>query len=242
MASKRARLDRFLSANTGLPRKATRPILAQGRVLVDGCIATDTQQLIDEFSHITFDEKVIQANSPCYVMMNKPSGVVSATKDDQHKTVIDLLDRPDRDALHIVGRLDYNSTGLLLLTNDSRWSRRLMEPEKKVSKRYRVKLDKTVTQAMVKSFTEGMYFAYEDITTRPVKLTILSDYEAEVSLIEGRYHQIKRMFGRFQNEVLALHRVSVGNLILDPALAAGESRDLSPEEVNDITTTASVTD
>lgn len=235
MSSKRARLDRFLSSKTGISRKAIKPVLAQGRVIVDGCIATDTQQLIDEFTHITFDEQVLQANTPYYVMMNKPAGVVSATKDEQHKTVIDLLDRPDRNNLHIVGRLDFNSTGLLLLTNDGRWSRRLTEPDKKVSKLYRVKLADPITQATVDAFAEGMYFEYEDIITRPAELRIINDYEAEVRLTEGKYHQIKRMFGRFQNEVLKLHRIAIGNLTLDLSLAAGESRALTAEEVCSIT-------
>jgi len=242
MASKRARLSRFLSAKTGISQKAFRPILAQGRVQVDGCVATDSQQLVDEFSLITFDDQVLQANAPTYLMMNKPAGVVSATKDDQHKTIIDLLEREDRDTLHIVGRLDFNSTGLLLLTNDSRWSRQLMKPEEKVEKLYRVKLQKPLDQATVNAFAEGMYFKYEDITTRPAKLNIISDYVAEVSLTEGRYHQIKRMFGRFDNEVLELHRIAVGNLTLDLALAPGESRELSAKEVSEITITSDATD
>jgi len=242
MASKRARLSRFLSAKTGISQKAFRPILAQGRVQVDGSVATDSQQLIDEFSHITFDDQVLQANTPVYLMMNKPAGVVSATKDDQHKTVTELLDRVDCDTLHIVGRLDFNSTGLLLLTNDSRWSRQLMKPEEKVEKLYRVTLQKPLDQNTVDAFAEGMYFKYEDITTRPAKLNIISDYVAEVSLIEGRYHQIKRMFGRFDNQVLELHRIAVGNLKLDPKLAPGESRELSAKEVNEITIASDITD
>jgi len=232
MASKRARLDRFISSKAGISQKAVRPILAQGRILVDGRVATDTQQLVDEFSHIIFDDQVLQANSPRYLMMNKPKGVVSATKDDKHKTVIDLLEQADRDSLHIVGRLDFNSTGLLLLTNDGRWSRQLTEPDRKITKLYRVKLANPITQATINAFAEGMYFEYEDITTRPAQLDIISDYVAEVSLTEGKYHQIKRMFGRFQNEVLELHRIAIGNLKLDPSLAAGESRQLTAEEVN----------
>jgi len=232
MASKRARLDRFISSKAGISQKAVRPILAQGRILVDGRVATDTQQLVDEFSHIIFDDQVLQANSPRYLMMNKPKGVVSATKDDKHKTVIDLLEQADRDSLHIVGRLDFNSTGLLLLTNDGRWSRQLTEPDRKITKLYRVKLANPITQATIDAFAQGMYFEYEDITTRPAQLDIISDYVAEVSLTEGKYHQIKRMFGRFQNEVLELHRIAIGNLKLDPSLAAGESRQLTAEEVN----------
>lgn len=234
MHSKRARLDRFLSIKTGINRKAVRAVLAQGRVIVDGHIATNIQQLIDEFCHVTFDSHILQADMPHYVMMNKPVGVVSATKDEQHKTVIDLLDRPNPQSLHLVGRLDFNSTGLLLLTNDGRWSRRLMEPANKVSKRYQVRLQKPISQATVQGFAKGLYFGYEDIITRPAKLDIISDYVAEVTLIEGRYHQIKRMFGHFDNQVLALHRLAIGNLTLDSSLTAGQSRELSNNEINTI--------
>lgn len=234
MQSKRKRLDRFMSVRVGVNRRDVRLILAQGRVLVDGCVATAINQVIDKFSHVTLDDQILQENSPCYVMMNKPVGVVSATKDKQHKTVVDLLDRTDRTSLHIVGRLDFNSSGLLLLSNDGRWSRHLSTPERKVSKLYRVTLEKPITQDYIQAFAKGMYFAYEGITTRPAKLDIISDHVAEVSLVEGRYHQIKRMFGRFRNPVVKLHRIAVGNLLLDLALAPGQCRKLTEREVNNI--------
>ena len=209
-------------------------MLAQGRVCVNGKPATDMNQLIQQFTHITLDNKVLRANKPVYLMMNKPAGVVSATRDDKHKTVVDLLGRTDRESLHIVGRLDYNSSGLLLLTNDGHWSRELMSPEKKVTKLYRVKLEKPLTHEMVGAFAQGMYFAYEGITTRPAKLRLISQYVAEVSLVEGKYHQIKRMFGRFQNTVLELQRVAIGKLSLDPALSPGQCRELTTLESNTI--------
>ena len=234
MQSKRARLDRFVSGVIGINRRDVRPMLAQKRVLVDGCVATKINQVIDEFSHVMLDHRVLQANTPSYVMLNKPTGVVSATKDARHKTVIDLLDRADRESLHIVGRLDFNSSGLLLLTNDGKWSRHLTTPEKKITKLYRVTLEKPITEDYVRAFSEGMYFSFENITTLPAKLHILSDFVAEVSLVEGRYHQIKRMFGRFQNPVLTLHRIAIGNVPLDPSLAPGQSRALTECEVNNI--------
>jgi len=234
MQSKRARLDRFISEQLGINRRDVRALLAQKRVLVDGQPATDINQVVDEFSHVVFDDRILRANKPVYVMMNKPAGVVSATKDKQHKTVVDLLDRPDEEQLHIVGRLDFNSTGLLLLTNDGQWSRQLSAPENKVAKVYRVTLEKPVTEDYIKAFYEGMYFPFEDINTRPAELTIISDYVAEVSLIEGRYHQVKRMFGRFDNEVLTLHRISIGNLSLDPLLSPGKSRELTEREFDHI--------
>lgn len=234
MQSKRARLDRFISEQMGINRRDVRPLLAQKRIVVDGSPATDINHVIDEFSHVTLDDQVLQDNTPSYVMMNKPAGVVSATKDEQHRTVIDLLERPDRHHLHIVGRLDFNSSGLLLLTNNGRWSRQLTTPENNIAKLYRVTLEKPVTEAYIRVFSEGVYFPFEDITTRPAKLHIVSDYVAEVSLMEGRYHQIKRMFGRFDNEVLTLHRIAIGNLSLDPSLPPGQSRALTDREVINI--------
>ncbi len=234
MQSKRARLDRFVSGQTGINRRAVRALLAQQRILVDGAPATEINQVIDEFSHVVLDDRILQANVPRYLMMNKPAGVVSATKDERHKTVIDLLERADRHDLHIVGRLDFNSSGLLLLTNDGRWSRRLTTPENKIAKLYRVTLEKPITEDYVRAFSEGMYFSFEDITTRPAELNIISDYVAEVALMEGRYHQIKRMFGRFDNEVLTLHRMAIGNLSLESSLLPGQSRALTDREVADI--------
>lgn len=235
MQSKRARLDRFLGNHLGIKRGDVRPILASGRVAVDGVIAVNINQLIDQFTHVTLDNQVVQAHQPVYLMMNKPVGVVSATVDKRHTTVIDLLHHPDRHSLHIVGRLDFNSSGLLLLTNDGRWSRQLTTPERKIPKLYRVTLETRITEDhvedYVKAFAAGMYFAYEGITTRPAQLRIVSEHEVEVSLEEGRYHQIKRMFGRFRNKVVGLHRIAIGNLQLDPALKAGQGRELTGAEV-----------
>lgn len=234
MALNKARLDKFLAQNCQISRKNVRLILAQNRVLINGSVAHDIDEIIDNFSHISLDGKVLQDNTAYYIMLNKPIGVVSATKDLQHKTVIDLLDFPYKNELHIVGRLDLNTSGLVLMTNDSRWSERLTLPEKKVTKRYIVTLANKLSEEYVDAFADGMYFAFEGITTKPAKLTILSDYQAQVELVEGRYHQIKRMFGRFRNPVIALHRCAIGNLTLDKQLIAGESRELSEIEVSNI--------
>jgi len=225
------RLDRHLSSVLSIKRTDVRLLLAQGRVEVDGDIATDINQPITQFSQVRCDGKITQANSAHYLMLNKPAGVVSATLDSKHRTVIDLLGQHWKDQLHIVGRLDFNSTGLLLLTNDGRWSRQLSLPASKLLKRYRVTVEKALQPAYVDAFQRGFYFDYEGITTRPAQLTIRGEYEAEVGLVEGRYHQIKRMFGHFDNKVLSIHRFAVGALSLDPGLAPGESRELSATEI-----------
>ena len=231
MESKRSRLDRFISVNTGVSKKNVRTLLAKGLVKVDGVIARDIDLIVDEFSHVMLEDRVLQANKASYVMLHKPVGVVSATVDDKHKTVIDLLDRADKQNLHIVGRLDLNTSGLLLLTNDGRWSKKLMSPEHKVGKLYRVSLQNPIDESYIAAFANGMYFEYEDITTLPAMLEIVNEYTALVTLMEGRYHQIKRMFGRFRNPVVGLHRLSVGAITLDEKLLPGESRELTVDEV-----------
>jgi len=238
VAISRARLDRFISEHCQVNRKSVRLLVAQKRITVDGVIADDVAQAVDTFSHICFDHTVLQDNKAHYIILHKPIGVVCATKDEKHNTVIDLLDKQwsdtEKSSLHIVGRLDLNTSGLVLLTNDSRWSEKLTSPEHKVEKTYRVTLANPLNDDYISAFAQGMYFSYEDITTQPVKLTILSTYVAQVILTEGRYHQIKRMFGRFRNPVVALHRQAIGELILDDSLAVGESRSLVDAEVANI--------
>lgn len=228
MSISRARLDRFISDTCQINRKKVRLLLAQKRIIVDGVIATDIAQPIDKFSVIALDNDIIQQHKALYVMLHKPIGVVCATKDEQHKTVIDLLgtllSSDEKASLHIVGRLDLNTSGLVLLTNDSRWSEQLTSPKSKVAKHYLVTLKNPLSHEYIEAFAKGMYFAFENITTQPVTLKIISPYQAEVILMEGRYHQIKRMFGRFNNPVIALHRTSIGDYVLNDRLQEGKSK------------------
>ena len=231
MESKRARLDRFLAKALQIPRKQVRLLLLSGQVDVDGNPARDMDLLIDEFNTICCAGKVLQDSTPRYIMVHKPVGVVSATKDDKHKTVLELLPEAERQGLHIVGRLDLNTSGLLLLTNDSRWSEALMQPGAHVSKEYLVTLANPLNEEYAPAFAAGIYFDFEGITTAPATLEILDTCIARVELTEGKYHQIKRMFGRFRNPVVALHRRRVGGLSLDEQLPPGHWRALAPLEV-----------
>ena len=238
MAISHSRLDRFIGEYCEISRRDVRLMLAQKRITVDGQVVNDIGVIINKFSHIQLDGKTLQKHQPYYIMLHKPIGVVCATVDEQHKTVIDLLSHPAKDELHIVGRLDLNTSGLVLLTNDSRWSERLMSPEHKVAKKYFVKLEHAISkdqeQSYIDAFHKGMYFDFEDITTLPAKLQVIDEHSVEVMLFEGKYHQIKRMFGRFQNPVVGLHRTSVGSLVLDEKLAPSESRLLTDDEVKHI--------
>ncbi|MEH6559414.1 MAG: 16S rRNA pseudouridine(516) synthase [Oceanicoccus sp.] len=232
MKSKTSRLDRFVSQNSIFSLSDIRLLVAQKRILLDGHAAHSIQQKVTEFTHVVLDGNCLRDNNPVYIMLNKPRGVVSATKDLKHATVLDFIQHPQKSELHIVGRLDFNTTGLVLLTNDGAWSRKISLPETKLEKTYEVTLSKPISDECVTVFREGIHFDYENMTTRPAFLEVLSNYTARLSLTEGKYHQIKRMFGFFQNEVLELHRVSVGNFSLE-GLEEGCSRLLTIKEVEE---------
>ncbi len=224
MAAASNRLDRFLARRLQRSLKQIRLDLVKGRVKVDNELCNEPAQLVNQFTRIDYDGQMLQHNQPIYILLHKPVGVVCATKDAQHKTVIDLIDHPQKHQLHIVGRLDLNSSGLVLLTNDGRWSSALTDPKQKVPKVYEVEVEHPLTASYVTAFAEGMYFDYENLTTAPALLTILSTRTARVVLTEGKYHQIKRMFGRFRNPVLKLHRISIGHYHLPSDLHVGEWR------------------
>ena len=231
MATKRTRLDRHLSNALRINRRDVKPLLAAGRVKVNGTIARDADLLINQFAAVVVDNEALPFQHAQYLMLNKPAGILSATKDANQRTVLDLLDAVQHAGLHIVGRLDKNSTGLLLLTNDGEWSRGLMAPEKHVEKTYIVGVKHAISDECVEAFALGIHFPFEDIVTRPASLEILAPQLARITLTEGRYHQIKRMFGRFRNPVLSLHRTQIGAITLDPALPSGAYRALLRSEL-----------
>ena len=234
MHSKRFRLDRFLIKHMQLSNRAIRLLLAQNKILIDQQPAISMNQCVDEYTQLSVDGQIIYANKPSYIKLHKPKGFVSATKDHVHKTVIDLIPNNRSVNLHIAGRLDFNTTGLILLTNDGRWSRRLSLPESNIKKRYRVTLDKPIYPEVTAAFAAGIYFSFEKATTLPASLIVTDKNTVEVILKEGKYHQVKRMFGHFQIKVLSLHRLSIGKLDLEPSLAVGASRDLTALEVVNI--------
>ncbi|MDU7559407.1 MAG: RNA pseudouridine synthase, partial [Pseudomonas sp.] len=194
------RVDRFLSNLPQFNRQQARLLLIEKRVRVDGQIVSDPHHDIREFSRIELDEHVLQAGKPArYFMLHKPPGCVSATQDPEHPTVLDLLNEDDKHDLHIAGRLDFNTSGLMLITNDGHWSRHLTQPQTKLPKVYYVETEQDITDAYITRFEQGVYFAYEDLTTLPATLELLGPRSARLSIVEGRYHQVKRMFAAVGN-------------------------------------------
>jgi 16S rRNA pseudouridine516 synthase len=225
------RLDKFLTRRGTHPCKEVSRLLQDGRVRVDGAVETRGLRRISRFSRIELDREILQAQDAVHLMLHKPAGYLSATTDPQHPTVMELIDHPLRDELHLAGRLDRASTGLLLLTNNGRWSKAVTEPLEEISKVYRVTTRDEIPPETAAIFAAGIYFAYEDLTTRPALLEIIAEREARLTIHEGRYHQVKRMFHAVGNQVLSLHRESIGPLVLDHSLPPGKFRPLTAAEV-----------
>lgn len=232
------RLDKFLS-NMGVgTRTEVKKLIGKQRVFVNELCARGPEQKIDtEQDIVTVDGNRITFTSYEYWMLHKPSGVVSATEDKKDKTVLDLMEgcnSPFWKELFPVGRLDKDTEGLLLLTNDGELAHNLLSPKKHVSKVYYAKIEGNVTEKEVQLFADGLVVDSE-LTALPAKLEIIkSDLQSEINLeiCEGKFHQVKRMFQAVGKRVLYLKRISMGGLVLDHMLMPGEYRKLSEEEVH----------
>lgn len=230
------RLDKFVSHCTGLSRSATRRAIKTGGIEVNGQPRTP-QYEVAEGDQVSLDGELLSLPAPQYWMLYKPSGVVCANQDSEHPTVLDLLTELDghiKADLSVAGRLDKDTTGLVLLSDDGAWVHRLISPNYHQPKTYRAQLEREVSAADVDAFAQGLMLRSESRPTRPAELRPLPDRYADVVLSEGRYHQVKRMFAATGNRVLALHRLSVGKIILDPLLKPGEYRPLTAEEIASI--------
>jgi 16S rRNA pseudouridine516 synthase len=226
------KLDRLLAKHHSMGRSRARQAIIEGRVRVDGVLQTRADHEVDRFRQVELNgEPIRETERLLHIMLHKPVGVLSATRDPQHRTVIDLIDDPDKDSLHLAGRLDRSTSGLVLLTNDGRWSKALMAPERKVPKVYLVETRDPIQESTIAEFAAGFHFHTEDITTLPAELEIIAERSARLTLHEGRYHQVKRMFHRIGNQVTALHRESIGGIRLPDELAPGDWRFLTKVEI-----------
>lgn len=231
------RLDKFL-ANAGIgTRSEVKQYIKKGMVQVNGQIAKKADLSINENTdRILFQNRPVEYEKFYYYMLNKPQGVVSATEDNFQKTVLDLMGDCRRDDLFPVGRLDKDTEGLLLITNDGALSHRLLSPKKHVSKVYFARIEGKVTEEDVTAFRKGLVID-EEFTALPANLTILKSddiSEIEVEIFEGKFHQVKRMFQAVGKKVVYLKRLSMGTLMLDDNLKPGEFRPLTQMELDSI--------
>ena len=225
------RLDRFLSQTTGLSRTRVRPLLHQGRIAVDNLPARNPAMTVTCEHTITLDGQVLAWPRHHYVMLHKPAGVVCSTQDSLNTPVNSLIDQPWADQLHTAGRLDADSTGLVLLTSDGAWSHALTSPRRECKKHYLVTLKHPLEESLAERFNQGLLLNGEATPTLPASLEPVSTHQARVILQEGRYHQIKRMFAACSNRVETLHRERIGPLVLDQNLAPGQWRELTDTEI-----------
>ncbi len=232
------RLDKFLSDMGVGTRSELKRGIRKGLVSVNGEIEKDPGADVGDGStgEILYDGQPVHYQAYEYYMMNKPAGVISASEDKRQKTVIDLMDSRKRKDLFPAGRLDRDTEGLLLITNDGQLAHRLLAPKHHVDKTYFVRVKGPLTEADVQRFADGIPFDTH-LTAMPAKLRILhsspEESTAETTIQEGKFHQIKKMFSALGDgrEVLYLKRLSMGSLVLDPDLAPGEYRPLTAEEL-----------
>ncbi|MFC4801137.1 pseudouridine synthase [Neobacillus sp. GCM10023253] len=229
------RIDKML-ANLGFgSRKEVKQLLKNGAVKVDDVVIKDAKQHVDPNTQtVTLNGEVIEYKEFIYLMMNKPPGVISATEDNVDETVIDLLEMEDQVYEPFpVGRLDKDTEGLLLITNDGQLAHRLLSPKKHVPKTYFAVIDREVTEDDVKAFAKGVVLD-DGYLTKPGELKIIKSgirSDIELTITEGKFHQVKRMFEAVGKRVVYLQRISMGPLQLDETLELGEYRELSDEEL-----------
>ena len=225
------RIDKIIASQGQYSRKEVKALIAKGRIAVDGRVVSSSSEKADPLTtQISIDGKPLAFKRNLHLVLNKPKGYVSATEDRDHPTVLDLVPQEYRGRdLFPAGRLDRDTTGLMIITDDGVLAHNILAPKKHVPKRYHVELDIPVTEEMRLGFSEGVML--NDGVCKAADLIKTGEKTAEVTLREGRYHQIKRMFGCFGAEVLELKRFGMGKLSLPEDLAEGECREMSEEEL-----------
>lgn len=225
------RIDKIIASQGLYSRSDVKKLISKKQVAVNGEVVKSANVKADPLNdHITVKGVALDFKRNVYLMLNKPKGYVSATEDRDHQTVLELV--PEEFAgrdIFPAGRLDRDTTGLMIITDDGALAHNILAPKKHVQKIYYVELDIPVTEEMARGFAEGVEL--NDGICKEASLEIVGEYAARVTLKEGRYHQIKRMFGCYGAKVVELHRLTMGNLHLPDDLAVGQCRELTEEEL-----------
>ena len=227
------RIDKIISEQTPYTRKKIKEKIKKNKILLNGVMVRKPETKVSPEDIITIDGKVLTIKKHIYLILNKPKGYVSATKDQKDQTVLDLI---SKEYLHRnlfpAGRLDKDTTGLMIITDDGAFSHEILSPKKHVNKVYKVSIDIPITEEMIKGFKTGVKL--NDGICKTATLEKLDESIGVVTLTEGRYHQIKRMFGTYNAKVIELQRIKIGNLSLPEDLIEGRFRELTEEELNKI--------
>lgn len=227
-----ARLDKVISDNTGLSRRDAKIVITKGKVMVNNSVCKQGNLQVKKCDVVTYNDVDYTNEQYVYLIMHKPKGVVSATKDNFDKTVLDVV--PDcyfKKGLFPVGRLDKDTTGLLIITNDGDFAHKVTAPSKTVKKTYIATIDTDVTDEIIDGFFSGIQLKDEKLC-RPAVVKVIEDKQCSVVITEGMHHQIKRMFGCFGAKVLELHRDAIGELKLPSDIEVGQVREMTEQEKN----------
>lgn len=230
-----ARLDKILSQSGKLSRKEAKKAIKEGRVSVNGVLAESAEQKIErETAVIALDGEEICSSQFRYFVMNKPKGYVSATEDLREQTVLELMSGEERRlGLFPAGRLDKDTTGLLILTNDGSFAHRMLSPKNKVPKLYLAETDEDITKSDIAAFEEGIVLQ-DGAETLPAKLRRVGERLCEVEICEGKYHQVKRMLASRGKRVLSLKRLKIGDLALPDTLSEGQYKEFGYDELAEL--------
>ena len=226
------RLDKFIAEQTGLTRSQAAKALKSGVVSVNEEIEKSGARKVSAEDTIRYEGELLEwLEGGQYFMLYKPQGYVCSHDDGEYPTVFQFFDYPLMNKLHTAGRLDVDTTGLVLLTDDGQWSHRITSPKHHCEKTYLVTLADPVEAFYAQQLAEGILLRGEKEPCLPAKMEILDDYNVNLTMSEGRYHQVKRMFAALGNKVEALHRWRIGDIVLDESLEEGEYRALSDKEI-----------
>jgi len=226
------RLDKFICESTELTRSEAKNVIRKGMINNQAGTLRSGAYKVTADDIIEMKGQVLKVRGFRYLMLNKPPGFISSNVDEQMPSLLNLIEIEKKQNVFIAGRLDADTTGLVLITDDGQWSHQVTSPRKKCEKRYRVHLQESVDQSTVKQFAEGIQLKSEPQPCLPAKLELITETEVLLTISEGKYHQVKRMFAAVGNLVTKLHREQIGNVQLDADLALGESRFLTEQEIN----------
>lgn len=227
------RIDKIIATQTEYSRKDVKKMISQKKIEVDGKIIKSADEKINENVVIKISGKELNIQKNIYLILNKPKGYISATEDKNMKTVLDLVpEKYQHRALFPAGRLDKDTTGIMIITDDGKFAHNILSPKKHIKKRYNVTIDIPVTKEMITGFERGIQL--NDGECKKALLEITGEYTADVTITEGRYHQIKRMFGCYGAKVIELNRVQMGEFILPSNLKLGQCREITVKEIEQI--------
>lgn len=229
------RLDKILASQGTLSRRDVKEIMKKGRVSVNGTVVKDSSIKVDIYKdEVCLDGEKIVLKKHIYIMMNKPQGVVSASEGEKEETVVDLVpDELYRKGLFPAGRLDKDTTGFVLITDDGDFAHKILSPKNHIFKTYLARLDHKLSDSDIKMLENGITLG-DGTILKEAKVEIVEQSDTplvKIMICEGKYHQVKRMFAAAGNKVIALHRSKMGELELDSALNPGECREITPEEL-----------